>query len=564
MKYLTAIDLNNNEIQNAKVQNLGTDPSGLVSGNAGRVWYNSTDNHAKVWNGTAVDYLSNLLETISVDATLTATPSGKNVALAVQVASANTASKIVTRDSSGNFSAGTITASLTGTASNATQLAGQSLAQVRDFSQTTGTRDHTSISDFDTQVRSSRLDQMAAPTSSLSFNSQKGVNVLDPTGPQDVASKNYVDSVASGLDAKASVRVATTAALAANTYANGANGVGATLTANANGAIAAIDGQNVGTAVNQTITNVTNSTTTVTATVTSTAGLAIGQTITVAGITGFTTNNPNGTFVVNTIPSGTTFTYIVGSAPTGSYTSGGTVVANADRVLVKNEATAANNGIYVVTQIGTGGTPYILTRATDANTNTTITPGLFTFVEQGATNGAQGWVLSTSGAITVGTTALSFSQFSSSTAYSAGNGLQLSTGAFSVVGTTNRISVSGAGVDISSSYVGQTSITTLGTVTSGTWTGTAIAVANGGTGATSAASARTNLGAVGKASINIPAGSSYAFAHNLGTTDVDVVVKDTASLAIVQADYVVTDSNTVTLTFASSVSANAFRVTVIG
>jgi hypothetical protein len=564
MKYLTAIDLNNNELQNAKVQNLGTDPAGLVSGNAGRIWYNTTDNHAKVWNGTAVDYLSNLLETISVDATLTATPSGKNVALAVQVASANTASKIVTRDSSGNFSAGTITASLTGTASNASALGTQTLSQVRDFSQTTGTRDHTSISDFDTQVRSSRLDQMAAPISSLSFNSQKGVNVLDPTGPQDVASKNYVDSVASGLDAKASVRVATTAALAANTYANGTAGVGATLTANSNGVIAAIDGQNVGAAVSQTITNVTNSTTTVTATVASTAGLAIGQTVTIAGITGFTTNNPNGTFVVNTIPSGTTFTYIVASAPTGSYTSGGTAVANADRVLVKNEATAANNGIYVVTQIGTAGTPYILTRATDANTNTTITPGLFTFIEQGSTNGAQGWVLSTSGAITVGTTSLNFSQFSSSTAYSAGNGLQLSTGAFSVVGTANRISVSGSGVDISSSYVGQTSITTLGTVTTGTWTGTAIAVANGGTGATSAASARTNLGAVGKAAINIPSGASYAFAHNLGTTDVDVVVKDTSSLAIVQADYVVTDSNTVTLTFSSSVSANAYRVTVIG
>jgi hypothetical protein len=119
-------------------------------------------------------------------------------------------------------------------------------------------------------------------------------------------------------------------------------------------------------------------------------------------------------------------------------------------------------------------------------------------------------------------------------------------------------------VDISASYVGQTSITTLGTVTTGTWTGTAVAVANGGTGATSAASARTNLGAVGKAAINVPAGSSYAFAHNLGTTDVDVILKDTSSLAIVQADYVVTDSNTVTLTFSSSVAANAYRVTVIG
>ena len=85
MKFLTAINLNQNELQNAKVQNLGTDPSGLVSGNAGQIWYNTTDNHAKVWNGSAADYLTNVLETISVDSTLSATPSGKNVALAVQV-----------------------------------------------------------------------------------------------------------------------------------------------------------------------------------------------------------------------------------------------------------------------------------------------------------------------------------------------------------------------------------------------------------------------------------------------------------------------------------------------
>ena len=70
------------------------------------------------------------------------------------------------------------------------------------------------ISNFDTQVRTSTLNQMAAPTASVSLNSQTITNLADPVNAQDAASKNYVDSVAQGLDAKSSVYAATTAALA--------------------------------------------------------------------------------------------------------------------------------------------------------------------------------------------------------------------------------------------------------------------------------------------------------------------------------------------------------------
>lgn len=66
------------------------------------------------------------------------------------------------------------------------------------------------ISDFDTQVRTSRLDQMAAPTASVSFNSQKITNLAAPTGDNDAATKAYVDATKQGLDVKDSVRVATT------------------------------------------------------------------------------------------------------------------------------------------------------------------------------------------------------------------------------------------------------------------------------------------------------------------------------------------------------------------
>lgn len=70
------------------------------------------------------------------------------------------------------------------------------------------------ISDFDTQVRLSRLDQMAAPTAAVSLNSQRITNLADPVGAQDAATKNYVDMSIQGLDPKQSVAVASTGNIA--------------------------------------------------------------------------------------------------------------------------------------------------------------------------------------------------------------------------------------------------------------------------------------------------------------------------------------------------------------
>jgi hypothetical protein len=66
------------------------------------------------------------------------------------------------------------------------------------------------ISNFDTQVRTSRLDQMAAPTAAVPFNSQRITGLADPSGAQDAATKAYVDAVKTGLDVKDSCRAATT------------------------------------------------------------------------------------------------------------------------------------------------------------------------------------------------------------------------------------------------------------------------------------------------------------------------------------------------------------------
>ena len=110
----------------------------------------------------------------------------------------------------------------------------------------TGTQLASTISDFDTQVRTSRLDQMAAPTGSVNLNSQKIINLADPTTAQDAATKNYVDTqlagVVSGTVLKGAVKVAATTNV--NLAAPGANVDGVAMSA---GEIFFATGQTTGT-----------------------------------------------------------------------------------------------------------------------------------------------------------------------------------------------------------------------------------------------------------------------------------------------------------------------------
>ena len=220
------------------------------------------------------------------------------------------------------------------------------------------------------------LSQVGTPTADVSLGSFKITNLAAPTADTDAATKLYVDNVAQGLDAKQSVKAATTA-------------------------------------------NITLS---------------------------------------------------------GTQTIDGISVIAGDRVLVKNQSTASQNGIYVVSASA-------WSRAADMNVWTEV-PSAFTFVEQGTTQADTSWVVTADQGGTIDTTAITWVQFGAASSYLAGNGLTLTGNTFDVVGTTNRISVAADSIDIAATYVGQTSITTLGTITTGTWNGTTIAVANGGTGAT--------------------------------------------------------------------------------
>jgi hypothetical protein len=161
-------------------------------------------------------------------------------------------------------------------------------------------------------------------------------------------------------------------------------------------------------------------------------------------------------------------------ALSGEQTIDGVGVVAGDRVLVKNQTTGSENGIYVVASGSWG-------RASDADTSDKVTSGMFTFVESGSTNGDTGWVLATDGSIAVGTTSLTFSKFTSQGEILAGDGMTKSGNTLNAIGTADRVSVSADAIDIASTYAGQSSITTLGTVTTGVWSATTIGVAKGGT-----------------------------------------------------------------------------------
>jgi hypothetical protein len=158
-----------------------------------------------------------------------------------------------------------------------------------------------------------------------------------------------------------------------------------------------------------------------------------------------------------------------------------------DRILVKNQANQAQNGIYAASASG-------WTRTADMN-NWAEVPGAFTFIEDGATLSATGWVTTAGSTGTIGVTNMPWTQFSGAGTYTAGNGLQLISNAFSVKLNGTTLDASASGLKISDTYPGQTSITTLGTIATGTWAATDVGVLHGGTGASDAAGARANLSA---------------------------------------------------------------------
>jgi len=246
-------------------------------------------------------------------------------------------------------------------------------------------------------------------------------------------------------------------------------------------------------------------------------GLDVKQSVKAASTTALTVTYSNGSSGV-----GATLT---NAGTQAALTLDSIALSVGDRVLIKNQATASQNGVYTVTTVGTVSTNWVLTRATDFDNSpgTEVGPGIFFFVEQGTTQADNGYVITTDTAITIGTTAIDFSQFSGAGQITAGDGLTKSGNTINAVGTSNRIDISADAIDISTSYVGQTSITTLGTVGTGTWQGTLVAGQYGGTGVNNS----------GK-TITIGGNFTHSGAHTLGlttTANTSVTLPTTGTLA---------------------------------
>ncbi len=121
----------------------------------------------------------------------------------------------------------------------------------------------------------------------------------------------------------------------------------------------------------------------------------------------------------------------------------GVTVSVADRVLIKNQASAVQNGIYVVTTTGSGAAAFVLTRGPDADTAGELTGGAFFFVEEGTDNADNGYVTTFNGTPTLGTTDITFVQFSGAGQISAGNAL-------TKTGNTLDVAVDNTTIEVSS------------------------------------------------------------------------------------------------------------------
>lgn len=265
----------------------------------------------------------------------------------------------------------------------------------------------------------------------VTVNGFRITNLADPVLPLDAVTKEYVDALAGeGLDIHTPVRVESPTALNA-TYAQG----GTTPT------VDSISG-------NKTIT------------FTAAHGLSVDDGIVFTnsfnGLTGgaayWVYATPSATSItvsdtyhgpeVDTLTNGTSLAEPSRANPGvgATLTNAGTNAALAidgitlsvnDRVLVYQQTNAYENGIYVVTTVGDGSTPWVLTRASDANkyipySSSGLGKGSYVFVLQGATGGGESYVMtSPSGAVIIGTTNMTWTQFAASGTYVAGNGIAI-------------------------------------------------------------------------------------------------------------------------------------------
>lgn len=322
---------------------------------------------------------------------------------------------------------------------------GSTVIDLLDRSTHTGTLLASVISDFNTAVRTNRLDQMAAPTADVAFGGRKITGLADGVAGTDAATFGQLLALINNRGFKDPVRAATTA-------------------------------------------NITS---------------------------------------------------LAGGAP--NVLDGVTLAAN-DRILVKDQSTAAANGIYVVTTLGTGANG-TWTRATDADASAELPPGSVVSVQEGTASADKMFMLATNGPITIGTTALVWSAYGASTGEIgvAGAGLT-KTGSTYDVGAGNGISVAADSVAVDPAVVVRKVSGVIPTTTGGIFTvsGGAVTVNHG-----------LNTA---YPDVTVKAGSAPVAVNGFTPTTGDVL----------EVDWRETDANNVLVTLPAAPAANAYDVVVLG
>lgn len=202
----------------------------------------------------------------------------------------------------------------------------------------------------------------------------------------------------------------------------------------------------------------------------------------------------------------------------GTQTIDGVALSVGERVLVRGQSTASQNGVYIVAAGA-------WTRAVDADGTGELTPGAFWFVEEGTTNGKTQWRIENTGTITLGSTAITINQFGAAAGYTEGNGIDI------VGNVISTQIVASGGLTLSAS----------------------------GLAVDTAIFARKFSATIGNGSL-----TSIVVTHNLGTKDVNVALRLVATDEVILADVVATDTNSVTVSFGVAPSASSIRATVIG
>ena len=563
--FLNNIDLNSNELQNAVIQNLASDPASGAE--EGKVYFNTTAKELRVYNGTAWEAVGlngvtadaaeiNILDGATLSTTELNYVDGVTSAIQTQLdAKAPTANASFT----GTFSApsGTITSTMLadGTIVNAdinasaaivdTKLATISTAGKVSNSATTATDANTASAivardasgNFTAGTITAALSGNASTATALA--TTRAIQVSgDVTGTAN-------------FDGSAAINIVTT--IAANSVALGTDtsgsyvealvaGTGVTLTNNSGeGATPTIAiGQAVGTGSNVTFNNVT-----------------VSGDLTVSGTT--TSINTETLTVDDNI-------IVLNNNATGAPS------ANAGIEIERGSSTNVAlrwNEADDKWEITTDGSAYKVIATTD-DVSAVSVPTLDSVGDVTITSASSGQFLKWNGSTAWVNDAIDLGTDTT------GNYVSDVTAGTGITVTHTPGEGSSAAVAIASNYVGQNTITTLGTVTTGTWNGTAIGVEYGGTGSTTASASRLALGAtVASASATLPqklafdignnSATSFVLSHNLNTRDVTVQIAEKAgSYNVVIADVALTTADTVTVTFAAAPTNNQYRAVVIG